>query len=74
MKERIFSSIQNQETAYWLGFLAADGSIFENKLVIGLSAKDTEHLEKFKVFQRLIIRLQHDRILVIMEKPMELLT
>lgn len=50
MRERIFHTIQNNETAYWIGFLAADGSIFENKLVIGLSAKDTEHLEKFKTF------------------------
>lgn len=50
MRERIFHTIQNNETAYWLGFLAADGSIFENKLTVGLSTKDVEHLKALKSF------------------------
>ena len=50
MREEIFQQIQDDNTAYWLGFLAADGSIHNDKLEIGLSAKDKEHLEKFKIF------------------------
>lgn len=48
----IFKTINNNNTAYWIGFLAADGSIHKNKnlLMIGLSRKDREHLEKFKRF------------------------
>ena len=48
----VFKTINNKNTAYWLGFLAADGSIHKNKprLMIGLSRKDREHLEKFKRF------------------------
>lgn len=50
MNENIFQQIQDDNTAYWLGFLAADGSIHHNKLEIGLSIKDIEHLYKFKEF------------------------
>lgn len=42
-----FSSISNQETAYWAGFIAADGSVASNSLRIGLALKDKEHLELF---------------------------
>lgn len=52
MNDFIFHDIQSNNQAYWLGFLAADGSIKPNKkcLEIGLSTKDVEHLEKFKKF------------------------
>lgn len=52
MNERIFSQINDQNTAYWLGFLAADGSCSSSKrrLMIGLSAKDKEHLQNFAKF------------------------
>ena len=52
MNEFIFHNIQSNNQAYWLGFLAADGSIKSNKncLEIGLSTKDIDHLEKFKRF------------------------
>ena len=54
MNENIFNQITNDNTAYWLGFLAADGSVsyLKNKyqLMIGLSSKDKNHLEKFKNF------------------------
>lgn len=38
------------ETNYWLGFITADGSIdtLRNRLRIGLSRRDEEHLEKLK--------------------------
>lgn len=43
-----FKNIDNEESAYWLGFIMADGCITKNKLIIALSEKDISHLEKFK--------------------------
>ena len=52
MNEDIFKSVSSPKVAYWLGFLAADGSIHKsrNQLEIGLSVKDRSHLEVFKNF------------------------
>lgn len=49
MNEYIFHNIDNDNIAYWLGFIAADGSVSKtkNQLEIGLSSKDREHLEAF---------------------------
>lgn len=47
VNESFFSVIDNEEKAYWLGFLAADGHIREDKVYLGLSNKDREHLVKF---------------------------
>ena len=38
------------ESLYWIGFILADGHIADNRLVISLSIKDIEHLQKFKDF------------------------
>ena len=43
LKENIFSEITSDNQAYWLGFLAADGSVNGYQLQIGLSTKDIEH-------------------------------
>jgi hypothetical protein len=47
-----FDNIDNEEKAYWLGFIYADGYIRErksgNSLEIKLSIKDVDHLNKFK--------------------------
>lgn len=61
--ERIFQNIDTAEKAYWLGFITADGciecmqrtkangEIYSNyRLRICLSAKDKEHLIKFRHF------------------------
>ena len=42
-----FKAIDSPEKAYWLGFLATDGSVYGGRLQINL--KDKEHLEKFKI-------------------------
>lgn len=49
--ERCFQSL-NEESAYWLGFVLADGCMMRNNysLTIGLSRKDRAHLEKFARF------------------------
>lgn len=37
----------NNESYYWIGFLLADGSFYDNRLSLTLSIKDKEHLLKF---------------------------
>lgn len=38
------------ESYYWIGFLLADGHISNNRVTVGLSAKDKEHLQKFSQY------------------------
>lgn len=47
----VFSSIDH-ETAYWIGFIAADGSIVEKSLKFMLQYQDVEILERFKKFAK----------------------
>ena len=48
----IFDVIDNEEKAYWLGFIYADGYIAKNSnnFEIALALKDTDHLQKFANF------------------------
>lgn len=54
LKPRIYNEnafkLYTPESAYWAGFIAADGCITGETLKICLSYKDIEHLEKFKKF------------------------
>lgn len=44
-----FDTINTQEKAYWLGFLAADGAITgKNEVTVSLACVDREHLIEFK--------------------------
>lgn len=47
-----FKVIDTEEKAYWLGFLYADGSVYEPRgtLELSLSEKDVNHLERFRDF------------------------
>lgn len=47
LNENYLEKIDNEEKAYWLGFIYADGYITENKLGISLAKCDKEHLRKF---------------------------
>lgn len=47
--ENYFESIDTEEKAYWLGFLAADGGINRRTLKINLNVRDKKHLEKFAI-------------------------
>lgn len=38
------------ESAYWIGFLMADGNITKNSVRLGLMPSDIEHLQKFRTF------------------------
>lgn len=47
--------VLTEETCYWLGFIAADGCLFEYNngsvgLTIGLNKQDEEHLKKFQYY------------------------
>jgi hypothetical protein len=48
--DHAFEKIDSHEKAYWLGFLAGDGTVVGSQIKIGLSLKDITHLEKFKSF------------------------
>lgn len=46
-----FSKIDSEESAYWLGFLYADGCLSENSRIgVMLQIRDKNHLEKLKNF------------------------
>jgi len=45
----VFDNI-NEESSYWLGFLAADGSVSKDAKYVELTLKDLEHVEKFRDF------------------------
>lgn len=52
INESVFDSIDTEESAYWLGFLFADGNVSSNnyKIDLSLSSNDIEHLNKYKSF------------------------
>lgn len=45
--ESFFEVIDTEEKAYWLGFITADGCVYNNRVIIGLASRDRAHLEKF---------------------------
>lgn len=54
LDEDYFENIDNDEKAYWIGFIASDGCLYHPKdsrqdiLSVSLAIKDKEHLEKLK--------------------------
>lgn len=50
INENYFENIDNKNKAYWLGFIAADGNVYGNKLSIELNSKDEGHLKIFRRF------------------------
>ncbi len=49
LDENVFEII-NEESAYWIGFLMADGYITRNCVGLGLCVGDVDHLKKFISF------------------------
>lgn len=50
LNEKVFDTIDSEDKAYWLGFLYADGSTDRFRVIITLSTRDENHLEKFLSF------------------------
>ena len=54
INDSVFSEINNEEQAYWLGFISADGYVTSSsgnkKIGISISSRDVEHLKKFSSF------------------------
>lgn len=50
VKNNPFEDLTNPDVQYWLGMLAADGSICKNRIRLSLQEKDLGHIEKFKSF------------------------
>lgn len=42
-----YFKIFSPESCYWAGFIASDGSVFNNTISIGINDRDIEHLVKF---------------------------
>ena len=47
--ESVFDEL-NEESMYWLGFLATDGNVYKNRISLRLATKDGHMVEKFKKF------------------------
>lgn len=54
LDENIFSVIDTEEKAYWLGFLYADGYVskLKSETELALQQKDENHLKKFAIFMK----------------------
>jgi len=46
--DEFFDNIDTEEKAYFLGFVFADGNVYNHQLTIEIQAKDRELLERFK--------------------------
>ncbi|XZO04378.1 MAG: helix-turn-helix domain-containing protein [Microcoleus sp.] len=49
LDETVFETINN-DSAYWIGFLLADGAIVDTTVALCLQDRDSFHLEKFRQF------------------------
>jgi hypothetical protein len=45
--EHFFDAIDTESKAYWLGFVSADGNIYNGELALCLAVRDREHIQKF---------------------------
>lgn len=49
VSDTLFSCFSANE-CYWAGFIAADGCVYQNRIIIEISSKDYEHLAAFRSF------------------------
>ena len=50
VKNNPFENLNDSNVNYWLGFLSADGSVYEDRIRLGLQEQDLTHIVKFKDF------------------------
>lgn len=48
VRHDFFEDINDEESAYWLGFVAADGCVHRGYVKLGLSSVDDAHVESFR--------------------------
>lgn len=49
LNHAFFRTVDTEESAYWLGFIAADGAVTEqNHMCVSLAQKDEEHLKRLR--------------------------
>lgn len=62
INENIFENIDNEEKAYWLGFLYADGTLSKRgySIKLELHPKDKDVLEKFSTMIYGFVKIGHD--------------
>lgn len=69
LNENAFAEI-TPESAYWIGFLMADGCVHRNSVHISLARIDIEHLRKFKKFLNCAYKIsEFDRNSVFKNRP-----
>ena len=50
VNHKAFDPPMTPEKAYWIGFLLADGCVYDNRIVLGLNARDESHVKLFQKF------------------------
>ena len=48
LDHRYFAEIDREDSAYWLGFLLADGGVYKNSITLALGQVDSEHILRFR--------------------------
>ena len=63
IQKNIFSKIDSEEKAYWLGMLYADGTVHKTsgQVCLTLQEQDKEHLEKLKKFLGCNNKISYDK-------------
>lgn len=64
INQDIFGKLDSDEKAYWLGFIAADGYIYDGTAYcvgIGLAKRDLNHIEKFRDFLECDYKIVEDK-------------
>jgi len=56
-----FDCIDNEQSAYWLGFIAADGHVqnVPSRFTVNLQVRDANHLEQMRTFLKMEAPLSH---------------
>lgn len=58
VKDNPFADLNSPNVNYWLGFLAADGNICDDRLSLTIQERDYEHLVKFTKFLKSDLRIR----------------
>lgn len=63
IQKDIFSIIDSEEKAYWLGFLYADGYVnkIQGQVAVALKEEDLQHLKKLKNFLKCNNKISYDK-------------